>query len=181
MRNFIGFLGLCGISLFLFSPAAQGETGRSKGFLQVQKLQNRGNEDAGYLIGFRSASYLAKSDMYWGYELHAGSASGRRLEDDHLTYGGLAFGTDGVAGGTITYDLSTAVGYGFGSIGSLAYQGHSAAIHPTLSLGLVLQNGYRASFSAGYLYLPSASPFSTFTFGIRIERKVTYNPTYGNN
>lgn len=177
------FIRFISVSLFFLmnfyavESTAQGT--KTKWGLEAQKLQNRGDNDAGFTLGVRHSMYLGdalKNNLYVGYNLNVGSAKGGRINDDNITYGGLLLGADGASMQTVTYDLSTMVGYAYGSAASRELTGHSIALQPTLSVGLMLREGYRASFAAGYLYMPSAPEFSTLTFGIRIERKSVASP-----
>lgn len=179
MKSFQFLINAFVLSLILIPNLVLAQGTQGKFSLMVQKLQNRGQNDAGYTLGMRSSRYFNNSKFYYGLEANLGTATGRRLESDHIAYGGLALGTDGVIQGAITYDLSTLVGYGFGSVTN-GLSAHSATIQPTLSLGLLLHSGYRASFAAGYMFMPSAPGYSTFTFGIRIESKYISNPANDN-
>jgi hypothetical protein len=179
MKSIHYFLKALSLSLILLPTFALAQGAEGKFSLMVQKLQNRGQNDAGYTVGMRNSSYFTDSKFYYGLEANMGTSTGKRFESDHIAYGGLAFGTDGVLQGAVTYDLSTLLGYGFGSVTN-GISAHSAVIQPTLSLGLLLHSGYRASFAAGYMYMPGAQGFSTFTFGIRIEHKARYSPDNSN-
>lgn len=162
------------LSVFLVCLPSFADGSKNKTGIEVQKLQHKGNNDAGYTIGLRNMTYLGSvtaSNIYIGYAMNAGSSQGGRIDRDNIAYGGLLLGVDGANTGVVSYDLGTLVGYGYGSVEKEDFSGHSIAIQPTLSLGLILRSGYRASFSAGYLFMPSAPNLSTFTFGIRIERK----------
>lgn len=180
MKSFQSFLKALSLGFILLPAIAMAQGTEGKFSLMVQKLQNRGQNDAGYTLGMRNSRYFNNSKFYIGLEANLGTATGKRFESDHLAYGGLALGTDGVIQGAITWDLSTLVGYGFGAVTN-GPSAHSAVIQPTLSLGLLLHSGYRASFSAGYMVMPSASGFSTFTFGIRIENRFISNPSNSNS
>lgn len=158
-------------SLFA-SHRALGETPvQGKSGLEVQSFGDGPTISRGMMLGFRSSRYIQRSQVSLGLEALAGSSHGGRLDQDNLTYGGITLGYDGTFATIFNYDLSMLVGYGYGRVDSLGIGGVSFTAQPTLALGLTLIEGYRASFAVGYLYMPSTSGFSHFTFGIRLEQK----------
>lgn len=145
---------------------------RSKWGLSVDRLQNGNSGEYGILLGFKQAGYFSNSNVYAGYEIHAGTDRGQSPGQDNLTYGGINLGFDGSYYKAISYDFGMLVGYGFGNIARYAVSSQGAALQPSVSMGLVLINGFRASFSASYLYMPG-TPFSTPVYGIRLEHKLS--------
>jgi hypothetical protein len=151
----------------LMASPAQAESGfgsKSKWGIDVERLQNSGTGDYGILLGFKHVGYFDATNVYFGYEIHAGSDRGGSPATDNLTYGGLALGFDGNYFKAVSYDFGVLVGYGFGNVAQLMLSGQSPVIQPTMGLGVIMTGGYRAMFNASYLYMPGAAGFSTWLY-----------------
>jgi hypothetical protein len=158
--------------LTLWGSLAQGEDfSRSKSGLEVSSFRDGNSITQGMMIGGRSVRYFPGTRVNLGVQFDAGSSHGQALDHDNLAYGGLTMGYDGTFNQIFVYDFSMLVGYGFGRVDSLGISGHSMTVLPSVGAGVKMVEGYRATFFVGYLYMPSASGFSNFTFGVRLEQK----------
>ncbi len=146
---------------------------RSKWGISADRLQNGNSGEYGVLLGFRDVGYFQNSPAYLGLEAHSGTDRGGTIGQDNLTYAGLSIGFDGNYFRTISYDFNCLLGYGFGNVGRYLQSGQSVTIQPQVALGLIMISGYRASFTASHLFMPAANGFSTWMFGIRLDRKIT--------
>ncbi len=144
---------------------------RSKSGLEISSFRGGNSITQGFMLGGRSVRYFPGTRVNFGVQFDAGSSHGGALDRDNLAYGGLSLGYDGTLAQVFTYDLSVLWGYGFGRVDAIGLSGHSMTLLPAVGLGLKMVGGYRATFFAGYLYVPSASGFSNFTFGVRLEQK----------
>lgn len=180
-RGFIFLFAVVAVHTALISHSvAEGSFGqKSRWGLDVARLQNGTSGEYGTMIGFRHLAYFpqGQNSVYAGYEIHTGSAKSGSLGEDNLTYGGLSLGFDGAYFRAITYDFGMVIGYGFGNVARYQISGSSLTFQPQVSFGLMMLAGYRASFSVGYLFMPGAKDFSTWVFGIRLDRKLMSSST----
>lgn len=160
----------------------KGDYERDRYGIEFQQFKG-GNSDSGTqggMIGIRDSAYLMDwKKLHLGAAVYFGTPHGGDLSRDNLLYGGLIAGVDTTVSRIFELSLDALIGYGYGNSNISQIAGQSVAIQPTASAGFVLVRGWRASFSMGYLSMPSANGFSGQTFGIRLERKTESSPSYG--
>jgi len=134
----------------------------------------------GAMLGIRDSSYIMHSHhVSLGGAIYFGTPHGGDLARDNLLYGGLVSSIDMSVFHIFNLSFSVLAGYGYGNSNISGGAGQSIVLQPSVSVGFVLINGYRASFTMGHVYMPNASGFSGRTYGIRIEQKSESYPAVG--
>jgi hypothetical protein len=155
------------VSLLLSSPAVQAADQHyfnKVGYL-VQGIQPKDNLSLGWLVGMQVARFIQDSPSYFGFELDYGGTSSPK--NDHLWLLGVNFGAEKVFSSVL---VGGSLGVAYSLLNSSDQIG-SVTIKPDAYLGLVIGGGWRILATGGYINTPNVTPFSGFTFGIRIDYK----------
>jgi hypothetical protein len=181
LRVVIGAILLGSVGAQAFDPYGESRDIWRWGF-ELEQFKG-GDSDLGTqgaMLGLHSSIYpFSYHRISIGTSLYLGTAHGGDTSRDNLAYGGLTLGAETTLLRLFELNLKALIGYGYGT--SPQVTGQSVAIQPTLAAGLVLVNGWRASFVFGYLMMPSANGFTSRTYGIRLERKIETTGTQGLN